>query len=164
MARFTRIGLSLVVLLALGGTASAPAVSKACWSAKQSEKRFQRLINDTRKGSSLHRLRLDPELSHAARKHSGVMLRKDRLFHTIGLGRRITRWQVLGENVGYGIGVQRLHNVFLDSQGHYLNIIHSGYRHVGVGVQKDGDKIWVSVIFEGKGDPGTSLDMPACHK
>lgn len=164
MERFPRVALSLALLVALGSTASAPAVSGSCWSAKPSEKRFQGLINDTRGGLSLHRLRLDPELSHAARKHSGVMLRKDRLFHTVGLGSRITGWQVLGENVGYGIGVQRLHNVFLDSQGHYLNIIHSGYRHVGVGVQKDGDKIWVSVIFEGKGDPGTSLDMPACHK
>lgn len=156
--------MSLAVLVALGGTASAPAVSKSCWSAKPSEKRFQKLINHTRKELSLHRLRLDPELSHVARKHSGVMLRKDRLFHTSDLGRRITRWQVLGENVGYGFGVQPLHTSFLDSTAHYLNITYPTYRHVGVGVQKDGDKIWVSVIFEGKSDPGTTLDMPACDK
>lgn len=163
MTTTSRIAALLLVALVLG-IAPATGSNKTCWTPSDPEKRFRRLINHERTLLGEHKLRLDPELSHAAWKHSGVMMRKDRLFHTIKLGERITGWQTIGENVGYGYGVLPLHAAFMDSKGHRKNILHAGYRHVGVGVKKKDGKTWVTVIFEGRDDPGTTLKMPRCKR
>lgn len=163
-SRGLRLACVLSAVALLAGAAPAGGGKKTCWESNGSEKRFRTLINLERTLLLQHKLRMDPELSHAARKHSGVMLRKDRLFHTIKLGDRITGWQVIGENVGYGYGIEPLHAAFMDSKGHRENILYAGYRHVGVGVKKKDGKTWVTVIFEGKDNPGTTLKMPKCKK
>ena len=161
-SRGFKLACVVVATALLVGAAPAGGGKKTCWESTDSEKRFRTLINLERTSNQKHKLRMDPELSHAARKHSGVMLRKDRLFHTINLGDRITGWQILGENVGYGYGIEPLHAAFMDSKGHRENILHAGYRHVGVGVKTKDGKTWVMVIFEGQDDPGTTLEMPKC--
>ncbi len=161
-SRALKLACVLSVGVLLIGAAPAGGGKKTCWRSTASEKQFRTMINHERTLRSKHKLRMDPELSHAARKHSGVMLRKNRLFHTINLGKRITGWQVIGENVGYGYGVEPLHAAFMDSKGHRENVLHAGYRNVGVGVKTQDGKTWVTVIFEGQDDPGTTLDMPKC--
>ncbi len=92
------------------------------------------------------------------------MAKRHSLYHTSAesLGRRVTRWRVLGENVGFGGDVRSLHKAFMESPAHRDNILFDRYRHVGVGVKRSGGLMWVTVVFEASKDPGTRLSMPSC--
>ncbi len=89
------------------------------------------------------------------------MVRKNNLYHTPSqkLRHRVTRWITLGENVGVGGTVSSLHGAFMGSAVHKDNILYRGYRHVGIGVSKKRGRMWVTVIFESRNDPGTRLNM-----
>lgn len=151
----------------LGSTAGAATSGKrsgSCWRTKSSEKDFARKMNAARDVAGVGRLRLDPELSKAARSHTQAMARKDVLYHTPTerLKWKVTNWRVLGENVGVGGDVSSLHRAFMDSSGHRANIVYGTFRHVGVGVKRANGKMWVTVIFEAETNPGTRLKMPRC--
>jgi uncharacterized protein YkwD len=135
-----------------------------CWTYSRSERLFGRLMNDAREKAGLPRLSLDPEASKVARKHSREMLDRDLLHHTptSTLVRRVTRWEILGENVGVGSTVDSLHRAFMDSPPHRANVLYAKFRHVGVGVTRTNDRMWVTVILENRLDPGTRLRMPRC--
>ena len=94
-----------------------------------------------------------------ARRHSWHMAEQNKLFHTPDstLAKRVTHWRVLGENVGVGSTVKSLHRAFMDSAGHRANALYSPFRHVGVGVVRKHDRIWVTFVFESAADPGTRL-------
>ncbi len=143
---------------------AAQAADSTCWDYRDSEQAFARKINLARAAASVTKLSLDPELSKVARKHTREMISKDSLYHTPSdvLSRRVTRWVELGENVGFGGGVVSLHEAFMDSPAHRDNILHDSFRHVGIGVAKKDGRMWVTVIFESKEDPGTTLNMPRC--
>jgi uncharacterized protein YkwD len=150
---------------ALAATAySAPAASAAgrCWNPKAREIAFLRKMNQAR--GSLRHLRLDPQLSKVARTHTRAMTRRNELFHSSPsqLSRRITGWKLLGENVGFGSTVASLHRAFMASSGHRANIRHPRFRHVGIGVRRGHGGLWVTVIFQSRSDPGTTLRMPSC--
>ncbi len=161
MLRTRTLIAALSAFLVVGAVPN-PGVTASCWTNKTSEKRFKRMINRERVTKDKRKIHLDPELSRAARKQSQTMLDQDRLHHTVDLHDRITNWQYLGENVGYGWSVESLHDAFMASEGHRHNVLYPDYRNVGVGVAKKKDKIWVTVIFEGRSDPGTTLHMPRC--
>jgi uncharacterized protein YkwD len=107
---------------------------------------------------------MDPQLSRAARYHTWRMLRQDLLHHTPSdiLRRRVTRWVVLGENVGVGGDVDVLHQAFMNSPAHKANIVLPGFAYVGVGTVRRDGRMWVTVIFEAATNPGTRLSMPRC--
>jgi uncharacterized protein YkwD len=156
------------VLLAavLLGVSSPPttAAASGCWRLKSAERLFARKINHARARRDVARLHLDPQLSKVARKHSWEMKAKGSLHHTPlrVLGRRITRWRILGENVGWGASVASLHRRFMRSPAHRANILLRGFRHMGLGVQRQNGRLWVTVVFQAASDPGTSLRMPSC--
>jgi uncharacterized protein YkwD len=135
-----------------------------CWTYRPSERLFSRLMNAARERADLPRLSLDPEASKVARKHTWEMAQRNLLHHTpsSSLVRRVTRWEILGENVGVGGTVDSIHHAFMDSPPHRANILYSKFRHVGVGVKKSSGRIWVTVILENRLDPGTRLRMPRC--
>ncbi len=107
---------------------------------------------------------LDPEASRAARVHTREMVRSVTLHHTASsaLRNRVTRWTILGENVGVGGTVASLHSAFMNSPAHRDNILYPSYRHVGIGAFRKDGRMWVTVIFEAASDPGTTLRMPTC--
>lgn len=135
-----------------------------CWDYKRSERRFARKINGERTLDQVGKLRLDPELSKAARVHTRAMVRKNDLYHTPSdtLRKRVTNWTILGENVGVGNRVSSLHNAFMNSPAHRDNVLYPTFGHVGVGVLKKGGRMWVTIIFEAVANPGTTLPMPRC--
>lgn len=156
MAAPKRYLTAILATILLVGLVPAPSASAACYSPKRSEKRFARLINQARTATSL---RLDPELSKVAKKHTREMVRANSLHHTPSnvLRRRVTNWVELGENVGVGSTVVSLHNAFMNSPAHRDNIVRSSYRYVGVGVIKKDGRMWVTVIFEARSNPGSPL-------
>lgn len=134
---------------------------RACWSPTRGERAFARKINGARGTLGFGQLRLDPQLSKSAKVHTREMARSRQLYHTpdSALRRRVTNWSILGENVGYGGGVASLHSAFMDSPAHRHNVLLGSYRYVGVGVLNRDGRMWVTVLFEGQSDPGTSLRM-----
>ena len=140
------------------------AADSRCWRSTDGEKGFARKINRARSNHGLGRLSLDPELSKAAKVHTRDMAERSQLYHTPSdaLRARVTNWTVLGENVGVGGGVRSLHTAFMNSPLHRDNVLHSPYRHVGIGVVNRDGRMWVTVLFEGLTDPGTNLRMPRC--
>jgi uncharacterized protein YkwD len=149
---------------ALDASAAFDVSDNECWTYRRSERLFGRLMNAARENAGLPRLSLDPEASKVARKHSREMVEKKLLHHTPSsrLVRRVTRWEILGENVGVGSTVDSLHRAFMDSAPHRANVLYSKFRHVGVGVTRSNDRMWVTVILENRLDPGTRLRMPQC--
>ena len=135
-----------------------------CWVAKSEETGFLTETNASRTGAGKTRLRLDPELSKVARKHTKEMTTSDLLHHTTedALRRRVTFWSHLGENVGAGATVDSLHAAFMNSPVHRENILDGTYRHVGIGTASASGRLWVTVIFQSEDNPGTTLRMPRC--
>ena len=145
-------------------TATAQTSQGGCWEVKGAERGFAKRINDVRGVAKRGMLRLDPELSRAARLHTREMVKQDKLYHTPSdkLSKRVTNWTVLGENVGVGGDVQSLHEAFMASPAHADNVLYDSFRHMGVGTIKADGKLWVTVIFEARTNPGTTLSMPRC--
>ena len=136
-----------------------------CYTYKADEKAFVSKMNAVRQNAGKGTLRLDPELSKAAAVHTKEMVKAQLLHHTStsALKRRVTNWNSLGENVGAGGSVDSLHSAFMNSPAHKANIMHSGFNNVGTGVTVDSaGRMWVTVIFESKANPGTPLKMPTC--
>ena len=160
LSRFT-VGIGITFLLATVFL-SVPANAGSCWDYHRSERRMAKKINAARRATGDNRLRLDPQLSRVARKHTSEMVQRRSLYHTPSdvLGRRVTRWRRLGENVGAAGGVKRLHRLFMNSPAHRANILLNSFRFVGVGTKHKGGNLWVTVVFEARRNPGTRLSMP----
>jgi len=98
------------------------------------------VMNRVRAAQGLRPLRADARLGRAARSHSAKMLRTDRFFHGAfnarirGVGVRAPR---VGENLAWSVGsfarARTIVNMWLASPSHRANLLHAGYRIVGVG-------------------------------
>jgi uncharacterized protein YkwD len=157
--------LTIATLLGASGfTVMTPAtgLAEVCWTYRATERKMAGKINNARSNHSKVRLQLDPQLSKVARVQARRMASKNTLYHTQNLGAKVTHWTRVGENVGYGDAVGQLHKMFMKSSGHRANILRKSYRHVGVGTKRAGGWLWVSVVFEARKNPGTTLSMPKC--
>jgi uncharacterized protein YkwD len=154
----------LMATVPASGVASASRTSWNCYDYKDAEKAFAKKMNLARSSRDQGKMQLDKQLSKVARRHAYSMANEKDLFHSnmTRLGKRVTRWRTLGENVGMGGSVGSLHEAFMASPGHKANILYGGFEHMGVGtVQKNGT-LYVTVVFEGANDPGTTLSPPRC--
>lgn len=150
---------AILAALLLATLIPAQSASAACYTPTRKEKRFARLINKARGAAGKVKLRLDPEISKVGKVHTREMIKANTLYHTPSskLRKRVTNWVTLGENVGVGSTVTSLHQAFMASPAHLENILYSSYRHVGVGAIKKNGRLWVTVIFEARKDPGSPL-------
>jgi uncharacterized protein YkwD len=160
--RFVGGALAAFLLVGLVPAMSTAARGAGCYEFKTSERRFAKRINRARRRAGVPKLRLDPQLSRVARRNSRAMATSRNLGHTPNLGRLVTRWNKLGENVGAGGGVLSLHRAFMASSAHRANTVASSFRHVGVAVQRAGGLLWVTIVFQSRRNPGTTLRMPSC--
>jgi uncharacterized protein YkwD len=149
---------AMVSLLLLTLLPATPAHAK-CYRPTNKERAFVRKMNAARKDEDKSALRLDPEMSKVSKVHTRAMARQESLFHTSSsvLSKRVTNWVLLGENVGVGGTVSSLHQAFMNSAPHRANIMLSRFKYVGVGVKQAGDRMWVTVTFEAKSNPGSPL-------
>jgi len=160
-----RMGAAALVALAFGAlspaTLAAAGGRASCYEYKSAEREFADKINLARRVAGSGSIRLDKQLSKVARRHAWEMDKRNSLFHTEGnkLGWRVTNWNSLGENVGVGGTVDSLHRAFMQSPAHRANVLRSSYNHLGVGVHRDKNYMWVTMVFESTRDPGTRLKM-----
>jgi hypothetical protein len=111
------------------------------------EVRFVDSINVERATRGRDRVKVAPDLTEVARRHSAVMARGEHLHHNPNLTSMVTNWQRLSENVGRGPSVPSLHRAFMNSTGHRANILDGRVTEVGVGVVVKGSTIWVTHVF-----------------
>ncbi|HWB71051.1 MAG TPA: cell wall-binding repeat-containing protein [Egibacteraceae bacterium] len=161
------VGLLLVaaLLAVLMPTAAAAADP---WATE--ERSFVDRINTDRQAAGLQPLAVNVDLVRMARDWSQVMAAEDTMYHNPLLAEQAPQgWQRLGENVGYTTNnsgapteelVARLHQAFLDSEGHRANIL-GDYSQVGVGVVMTAVKMWVTVDFMLAPLPAASPSEPA---
>jgi hypothetical protein len=117
------------------------------------ESRLVALINDERTDRGLAPLDLTLQLTRIGRDWSQAMARQDDLSHRPDLAEQIDGdWRRLGENVGYGPSLDKIHDAFMDSKGHRDNVL-GDFDRVGVGVVEEDGRLWITVNFlRGRGD------------
>lgn len=152
----------LTAALCVGFGSVAGAGSGTCYSYSKKDRSLAQRTNRARSGHHIRRMSLDPHLSRVAKRHSHAMASKYTLYHSTSLGSLVKRWKTLGENVGYAGSVKKVHKAFMNSAAHKSNILRSAFRNFGVGVVKKKGKIWATVVFQGRKNPGTTLKMPSC--
>lgn len=159
MSASKRIFSGLIAGLVLSAFMPSGTAGASCYSSTRKEKAFAGKINVARRATGKSSLRLDTQLSKAAKVHTREMVNKNLLYHTPAdtLKRRVTNWYELGENVGVGSTVTSLHSAFMNSSAHRANIMYTGFRYVGIGAVKAHGRLWVTVIFESRADPGSRL-------
>ena len=127
-----------VVATALILAGAADAASTA--SLTPSESSLLTAMNEARLANGMQPLRADVRLERAARAHSSKMLRTGTFFHG-AFSWRIRRVGVraphIGENLAWGQGAlsaaRSIVRAWLASPEHRANLLHPGYRLVGVG-------------------------------
>lgn len=160
MTRTTTIRARLVLLLLVAAMLLPTVQGTALAAETESEHELARLINAERRASGLGELLLQSQLTTIAREWSAQMAEDNDLYHRPDLATRVQGdWTGLAENVGVGPTIGRLHTAFMDSAGHAKNV-RGNYTHVGIGVVKSGDRLWVTVNFSRGQIDGTSSPVP----
>lgn len=119
------------------------------------EAQFVDLINADRAKLGLAPLTVAPELVAVGRQWSAAMGLRDQgsnpcfVNHNPRLSSQVSSpWQGLAENVGCGaVDVESLHAKFMNSPGHYRNIVNPAYDAIGVGVVFEGEVVYVTQQF-----------------
>jgi uncharacterized protein YkwD len=137
--------------IALAGAVSLGTVAIPAQAVSPIEKRLVKRVNNARDNKHLRRLRVSAWLSKKAQTHSNKMARQGRLYHTRCLSCmfKSRRWRKIGENVGLGETIQRVHRAMMKSSGHRSNILGKGYNRIGVGIKSTRRGLWVTEIFWG---------------
>lgn len=137
-------------LLALAATLAATVVMALPASAGTAdmESQFVAKINELRASKGLQPLIVDAELTNIGRDWAGKMAAAGQISHNPNFRYEVTEdWQRLGENVGVGPSVDSLFQAFVNSPGHYANLVQPDYNRVGIGVVLVGDTIYTSHQF-----------------
>lgn len=131
----------------------------AGWGFTGTERCFMQKANRARKRHGRGPLDWDRQLGYVARRHARSIARRRVLAHDHKLGRRVTRWQRLGQNTGRGSSCDSLFKAFMNSSGHRGNLL-GKWRHMGVGVARAGGRLYVQHVFESHRDPGNIYHYP----
>lgn len=114
---------------------------------RDDEEQFLVLLNHERTVLGLAPLTRFFDLEDDAQTHTAEMVEEGDIYHTEDLSAVTTGWEALGENVGYGPTVAKLHTAFMNSPHHRDNVV-GRYDRVGIAAQRnDADVIFVTFIF-----------------
>lgn len=117
------------------------------------EAAFINQVNATRASKGLAPLTLNVELTNLGRQWAGQMRdgvcgAGNFICHASPISAGVTQpWEKLGENVGTGPNVNAVMNAFINSPGHYANIVDPEFTHIGVGVVWDGNRMFTTHRF-----------------
>jgi uncharacterized protein YkwD len=111
------------------------------------------LTNHDRANHHRSALSFAERLAHYAKSHSQAMADKGYIYHSTS-DQLIAaldgyHWQLGGENVGVGGSLESLEDAFMASTDHRKNILRKVYDHAAVGIVRQDDAIWITVIFYG---------------
>jgi hypothetical protein len=144
--KFFAVAIVALTALSLLGLESAHAAEAVDTGAAADE--FVARINDLRASQGLSQLAVDPALVSVAADWTQHMASVNTLSHRPNLADVAPGdWTKLGENVGYGSTVATLHTAFVNSPGHYANLVNPAYQYIGVSVVMAGSTMWVTENF-----------------
>jgi len=130
----------------------------------ETEAEFLSKINATRAANGLGALQLDDALRSHARIHTDDMVAAGEIYHSSEaelMTAAGTGWSGIAENVGKGNSPTSLHNAFMASPGHKMNIL-GDYSYVGIGTDTSGGGyLYVTVVFVGRGDSTATNSPPS---
>ena len=111
------------------------------------------LTNHDRANHDRSALSFAERLAHYAKSHSQAMADRGYIYHSTA-DQLISAldgydWQLGGENVGVGGSLESLEDAFMASTDHRKNILRKLYDHAAVGIVRQDDAIWITVIFYG---------------
>ena len=113
-----------------------PAPSGAADSGAEGD--FVARINSVRQSKGLAPLAVSRELTGIARRWTDRMVANGEISHNGNLSSEVSsNWRKLGENVARGSDVDSVWSQFVNSSGHYKNIVDPAFNYVGVGVSYD---------------------------
>jgi hypothetical protein len=140
----------VVATIGLGQTTPAFALNAA-------EQTYVDQINGLRASLGLRQLIVDPQLSAIAHQHDLDMAAAGHLYHSANLAAGITvPWRALAENIGMRTpGGPDLWQAFLNSPGHYANIVNPAFTHVGIGDDVINGNEWTTQRFMQAAAPAT---------
>jgi uncharacterized protein YkwD len=158
--RIFKKALAVVALTAVGLIGLAEAAHADTGS---DESAFLAKLNDLRASKGLPGLSVSPALVDVARGWSAQMAAAGNISHNPSLAAQApSNWAKLGENVGMGGDVQGLHDAFVASEHHYVNMVDPQFSQVGIGVVRGGDgTIFVTVDFMAPSPQNASFSAPA---
>jgi uncharacterized protein YkwD len=119
------------------------------------ESRFVELINRDRAAAGLPALKVNVALQGMARawatsmRDSSLAIGDCTISHNPNLGKFTdASWAKLGENVGgCWDNVDELHDAFMKSHNHYVNIMDPKFDSIAIGIAMDGSTIYVTENF-----------------
>ncbi len=143
--RAARFAVSLLLAVALTVTvAVAPAEARQDLDAEQY---FISLINRDRQAAGLDTVAPAADVRDVALAWSNQMASERRMYHNPSYSTQYCCWQRAAENVGWTTisnmddsakvtaAVERLHQAFMDSDGHRRNIMHPDHDHIGLAIE-----------------------------
>ena len=104
-------------------------------------------LNRARAADGLEPLEVRGDLAGVAAVHAVRMADQGRIFHNANLADAVEEWDELGENVGVGPSVEALHDALMGSPGHRRNILSNRFNHIGIAVERRGDRIYAVQVF-----------------
>ncbi|MGA8345448.1 MAG: CAP domain-containing protein [Candidatus Sulfotelmatobacter sp.] len=122
----------------------------------QTEEQLLALANQSRRQAGAQPLTMDAGLSQAARMHAQAMLEARRLSHQFdgepSLPQRLAATTQLqleqeGENVAVDYDAARGHEHLMLSPPHRANLLNPAYNVVGLGVVRNGDRLYIVQDF-----------------
>ncbi len=113
------------------------------------------MLNAARIESGRKALAREPRLDQLALEHASAMLAAGRIGHDVGDGSPKGRLEnagifaaLAGENVAHAADAIRAHRALWASPSHRSNILHRGFRNVGLGVVRGPDNtVWACELF-----------------
>jgi uncharacterized protein YkwD len=134
--RIARLGAMVVVLVAILAGCLNP----------QQEEGLNRLNGD-RRAHGLRSVQTHSQLQRKAQAWAEKLARENRLYHSRLTDGVSARWCSLGENVGYGGSIASIEKAYMNSPGHRANILNGKFTHAGVGVARNGNRIFTVQVF-----------------
>src|SRR5260370_13930070 len=140
---------TITLILALASPLQAPATPE------RPEQQVFQLLLDARQKAGIPAVQWDDHLAEAARFHAKVMADHQDLSHQLKnephLLLRIAatgaRFTVAAENIASVGVVEDAHLGWMLSPGHRANILNPAYTHVGIGVVKRGNQLYIAEDF-----------------
>lgn len=104
-------------------------------------------LNASRATAGAPKLNTHQQAQAKAQAWANKLARDNRLSHSKLTDGISGCWRNLGENVGYGGSIQAVQNQFMASSGHRNNVVSRTWNGVGVGVAKNGNRVFVVQVF-----------------
>lgn len=147
MTRPSRLPLNRRTAIALVGLLATVSSLTACLGLSSSQSSVKNAMNHDRELNHLRVLTTQSDAQAKAQAWAEKLARENTLYHSNLPDGIHVRWCSIGENVGYGPSVSAIETAYMNSPGHRANILNTKWNGVGVGVARNGNRVFTVQVF-----------------